>query len=116
MAKYQISEAEVEVLVDGLVKDILQDRINWSYAFGETQRRNGDIVVGNPRDTIDTRETIENFDVEVDPEKIRVTFSEDDAEYIFKWRSEMGDLVVDGVVEEFAVDVASYVIQQFFGS
>jgi hypothetical protein len=114
MGQYSISESEVEVEVDNLVKDILQDRVNWNYAFGETNRRNGHVVTGNPRDTIDTRETIENFNVDVEPDKIRVTFSEADAEYIFKWREEMGSLVVDELVEEFSGDLAAFVIESYF--
>jgi hypothetical protein len=114
MGQYNISKSEVETEVDELVKGILQDRINWNYAFGQTKRRNGQVIVGNPRDTVDTGETIENFDVDVEPDKIRITFSETDAEHIFRWREEMGDLVVDGVVEEFSGDLAAFVIKSYF--
>jgi hypothetical protein len=108
---YNISKAELESEVHQRVQDVLDEKINWNTAFGLTQRRNGEVVDGNPRDTIDTRNLYDNIEVEVDPNRIRINFNAEDAEWVFHWRDEMGEIMVDGVVDDFVVDIAQYVIQ-----
>jgi hypothetical protein len=112
---YRISQAEVESEVYQRVQDVLDEKINWNTAFGLTQRRNGENINKNPRNTIDTRELYDNIEVEVDLNRIRISFNADDADWVFRWRDEMDGIMVDGVVDDFIVDIAQYVIQSTIG-
>lgn len=111
---YNISKTELELAVHESVEKILADQVNWEHAFGRTIRSDGSVVTGNPRDTIDTSETIESIEVQVSPDKIRIDFTNEDAQSIFKYRGEIDELVGNSVVEELAVDVVQYVLQSYF--
>jgi hypothetical protein len=107
---YQISEAELENAVHSSVERLLADKINWEHAFGVTERRNGEVVSGNPRDTIDTGKTIEGISVSVSSEQIVITFENDEAESIFHYRNEIDELVTNSVVAELAIDLTEFVL------
>jgi hypothetical protein len=109
---YQISESELESAVQSSVEKLLADKINWEHAFGVTERRNGEAVSGNPRDTIDTGKTIEGISVSVSSEQIVITFENDEAESIFHYRNEIDELVVNSVVAELAVDLTEFVLSR----
>jgi hypothetical protein len=109
---YQISEAELENSVQNKVERLLADKINWQAAFGTTERRNGEIVSGNPRDTIDTGKTIEGISVSVNSEQIVITFENEEAESIFHYRNEIDELVVNSVVTELAIDLTEFVLNK----
>lgn len=111
---YNISSTELKLAVQESVEKILADQVNWRHAFGRTIRSDGSVVTGNPRDTIDTAETIESIEVQVSPDSIRIDFTNDDADHIFNYRGEIDELVGNSVVEELAVDVAQYVLQSYF--
>jgi hypothetical protein len=112
---YQISEAEIESAVQNSVQELLAAKINWNHAFGITERRNGEVVNGNPRDTIDTGETLEGISVSVSSDQIVVTFENDEAESIFHYREEIDDLVANTVVTELAIDLAEFVLGKVLG-
>lgn len=111
---YKISAIELEIAVKDSVEKILADQINWNYAFGITIRSDGSVVTGNPRDTIDTAETIENIEVQVSPDNIRIDFTNDDSQYIFSYRGEIDELTGNSVVEELSVDIVQFVLQSYF--
>lgn len=111
---YNISSTELEVVVQNKVEKLLIDSYNWNHAFGVTTRSDGSVVTGNPRDTIDTAETIESIEVQVSPGNIRIDFTNGDARQIFNYRGEIDELAGNSVVEELAVDIVQYVLQSYF--
>jgi hypothetical protein len=112
---YQISESELENAVQSSVEKLLADKINWEHAFGTTERRNGEVVSGNPRDTIDTGKTIEGISVSVSSEQIVITFENDEAESIFHYRNEIDSLAANTVVTELSVDLVEFVLGKVLG-
>jgi hypothetical protein len=112
---YQISESKLENAVQDKVEKLLADKINWKHAFGTTERRNGEIVSGNPRDTIDTGKTIEGISVSVSSGQIVVTFENEEAESIFHYRNEIDELVANSVVTELAIDLTEFVLAKALG-
>lgn len=109
---YQISESELEFAVQSSVEKLLADKINWENAFGVTNRRNGEVVSGNPRDTIDTGKTLKEISVSVNSEQIVITFENDEAESIFHYRNEIDSLVANSVVSELAIDLTEFVLNK----
>jgi hypothetical protein len=111
---YQISKEELEVVVQNKIEKLLIDSYNWNHAFGRTTRSDGSIVTGNPRDTIDTAETIESIEVQVLPDRISINFTNEDARNIFNYRGEIDELAGNSVVEELSVDIVQFVLQSYF--
>jgi hypothetical protein len=111
---YKISATELEIAIKESVEKILADKINWNHAFGRTTRSDGSVVTGNPRDTIDTAETIESIEVQVSPDNIRIDFTNEDAQNIFNYRGEIDELASNSVLEELSVDVVQFVLQSYF--
>jgi hypothetical protein len=112
---YQISESELESAVQSSVEKLLADKINWEHAFGTTERRNGEVVSGNPRNTIDTGKTIEGISVSVSSTQILITFENDEAESIFHYRNEIDELAANTVVTELSVDLVEFVLGKVLG-
>ena len=109
-----MNKGDLKTFIEREIVSILEESINWKYAFGETVRRNGDVVSGNPRDTIDTGETIDDFEVDIEGNRITITFPNDDSSYIFKWREEMGDMGSSSIVEELGGLIGVYIVKDFF--
>jgi hypothetical protein len=99
---YNPSEAEIEVAVIESIRGLLEEQTEWETRFGITMRRNGSVVIGNPRDVIDTGEFYRGIDVSFSSNRISIKFTDDDARFIFGDRWEMDDLMVDGIFEQLA--------------
>jgi hypothetical protein len=77
---------DLELRLQKHFEDMLRAEIRWNHAFGVTFRYNGSIVVGNPRDTIDTRNSFKKLRVDITGTvnlKISIKFLDDNAQYIF---------------------------------
>ena len=111
---YKVSQVELESEIHSKVEDILQRQIDWEAGFGLTQRRNGEVVEGDIRDTIDTGRTFESIEVDVSKNSISITFTEEEAEFIFGWRGKVDDIVMEETVDEFALDIVGFVIGKTF--
>ena len=93
------------------VQNIIEEQVEWDYAFGTTKRENGQTVIGNPRDTIDTGETFRGVKATVSPNSIRIDFEGDDSEYIFTARHEIDDIAGERIGSTLAVDIVKYILK-----
>jgi hypothetical protein len=98
--------------IHDLTQDILAEQIEWDAAFGTTVRSDGSVVIGNPRDTIDTGETFESISVDVSPDKLTIKFNNADAEAIFHHRSEIDQIAGERVGGRLAVDIVKYLLNE----
>jgi hypothetical protein len=103
--KQEFTSMEDEKLevIDGILA-VLAREIEWQEAdFGETVRRNKDIVEGNTRDIIDTEDFLKNLDVDITPNSLLIDFGSNSAEYIVGTHGEeqFKEEILDEIDPEF---------------
>lgn len=77
---------KLELRLQQHFEDMLRAEIRWMQAFGITRRYNGTVVVGNPRNTIDTRDSLKKLRVDITGNinfKISIKFLDNNAQFIF---------------------------------
>jgi hypothetical protein len=103
-------------------EDMLRAEIRWMHGFGKTYRKNGSIIDGNPRNTIDLRNTINKLRVDITGTvnlKIIIRFLGDNAQFIFgedSTRSEYFDYSLKRLPNYIAALVVELGIEARLGS
>jgi hypothetical protein len=73
------SAKEIEAEITRIIKRTFRQRIAWSHAFGITYRENGDVILDNNRDIIDTGNLLRNLSVNAsENDNIKIWFRDDD--------------------------------------
>lgn len=113
---YKVSAGEIESLMYQVVEDVLIDRQDWEAGFGLTIRKNGDIVRGDIRDTIDTADTLGSIEVDIQDNDINITFINGNASYIFGRRNLIDEIVIENMLEKMSAEVAIYMVQKYLSN
>ena len=112
---YQVSAGEIESLLYDVVRNVLSRRIDWEAGFGITLRRNGTVVIGDIRDTIDTEVTYGSIEVDVTGGNISIKFTNDVASYIFGRRNLIDELVIEDMLQQIGAEISLYIIGKRLG-
>lgn len=101
--------------IESICEDALAEVREWIYPFKTTRRRNGTIIPeGEPRDAVDTAETISKVVVEPAINGIDIFFANDDAMHVLNevdsYHAEITGIMVESIVEEVPV----LLIEDFF--
>ena len=115
LISYQVSAGEIESLLYDVVQNVLSRRIDWECGFGITLRRNGTVVIGDIRDTIDTGVTYGSIEVDVMGDKISIKFTNDVASYIFGHRNLIDELVIEDMLQQIGAEISLYIIGKSLG-
>lgn len=99
-------------VVQYVTEEILLKQIEWNHAFGTTKRKYGEIVVGNPRDTVDSGMTITSLEVNETEKGVTITFPGDSASFIFDARKEVGDYIVEELLDKYALRILDYLFKK----
>lgn len=114
-----IAEIKLKRKVEEYIQDLLAMEIEWQTAFGTTYRKNGDVVTGSLRDTLDEEGLKDSLYVIIRRGGISIGFSDKAAKYIFdeeRGRPEFWDYVLTRMPGDLAVLVAKYEIYKKLGS
>lgn len=103
-------------------EEMLRAEIRWNRAFGKTYRYNGTIVDGNPRNTIDTRNSFKKLRIDITNKvnlKVSIRFLDKNAKYIFGedgHRSEYFDYALNKLSQYLAKQIVALEIETRLGS
>lgn len=91
-----------------ICEEALAEVREWEHAFQTTRRRNGSIIpAGEPRDVVDTAETISKIVIEPTESGMDIYFANDDAYYILNkddsYHREITEIMVEDIVEQVPV-------------
>jgi hypothetical protein len=115
MAKLRkITQKKLAEEVEKYIRNLLEMEIEWNTAFGTTYRKNGDVVIGSLRDTIDTGKLYDSVRVTVRRDRgLTIRFNDVSAKYIFdgvRGRPEFWDYALQKLPQDLALLVAEYSI------
>jgi hypothetical protein len=112
----KISNQRLKIEVENYIRNLLEMEIEWNTAFGKTYRKNGDVVEGSLRDTVDMGDNgglMSTIYVKIRDKGITIGFSDEAAAYIFdeqRGRPEFWDYVMERLPKELGLIVAQYAI------
>lgn len=115
----RISNQRLKIEIEKYTQYLLEMEIEWNAAFGKTYRKNGDVVEGSLRDTIDEGGLRDSIYVKIRDKGVTIGFSDEAAKYIFdeiKGRPEFWDYVLDKLPKDLAIIIAEYAIYKRLAS
>jgi hypothetical protein len=122
MARIKNDVKQIESRLQKHFEWMLRQEIRWNYAFGLTHRYNGELIDENPRNTIDTKNSLKKLRVDISGTvnfKISIKFLDDNAKYIFGedgHRSDYFDWAMKKLPEYITGMVVEYGLEARLGS